>query len=71
MIRNFALFILLCLGAPSIAQPPAPAPSTVRVLLHTSEGDIIVALETQRAPITVFGATFKYWGCANICARLA
>ena len=34
------------------AADAAAAPATVRVLLHTSAGDIIVALETQRAPIT-------------------
>ena len=52
MFRQIALFVLLCLAAPALAQPPAPVPTTVRVLLHTSEGDIMVALETQRAPIT-------------------
>jgi len=56
MFRRLVLFALLCLLAPAAAQPPAPAstptPATVRVLLHTSAGDIIVALETQRAPIT-------------------
>jgi peptidyl-prolyl cis-trans isomerase A (cyclophilin A) len=48
MIRRLLLTILLCLGAPATAQPAAP----VRVLLHTSAGDILVALETQKAPIT-------------------
>jgi peptidyl-prolyl cis-trans isomerase A (cyclophilin A) len=56
MFRRIILFALLCLAAPAAAQPPAPAappaPATVRVLLHTSAGDILVALETQRAPIT-------------------
>jgi peptidyl-prolyl cis-trans isomerase A (cyclophilin A) len=58
MVGRIVLFALLCLGAPALAQPPAsgaaPAPpsATVRVLLHTSAGDIMVALETQRAPIT-------------------
>jgi peptidyl-prolyl cis-trans isomerase A (cyclophilin A) len=50
------LAILLCLAAPASAQipapAPAPAPATARVLLHTSAGDILVAVETQRAPIT-------------------
>ena len=49
MLRRLALLILLCLGAPALAQT---APATVRVLLHTSEGDITLALETQRAPVT-------------------
>lgn len=52
MVGRIVLFALLCLGAPALAQAPAPAPTTVRVLLHTSAGDIMVALETQRAPIT-------------------
>jgi peptidyl-prolyl cis-trans isomerase A (cyclophilin A) len=58
MLRNFILSLLLCLGAAAAAQPPAAAPApahapaTVRVLLHTSAGDILVALETERAPIT-------------------
>ena len=56
MLRSIVLLALFCLGAPALAQAPvanpAPAPTTVRVLLHTSAGDIVVALETQRAPIT-------------------
>src|SRR3954462_16041795 len=56
MFRKIALLALLWLGAPALARSPAPAPTaapaTVRVLLHTSAGDIVVALETQRAPIT-------------------
>ena len=54
MFRRITLFALLCLAAPAAAQAPAsaPAPATVRVLLHTSAGDIVVALETGRAPIT-------------------
>jgi peptidyl-prolyl cis-trans isomerase A (cyclophilin A) len=36
------------------AYPPAaaPAPATVKVVLKTSQGDIVLAVETQRAPIT-------------------
>jgi peptidyl-prolyl cis-trans isomerase A (cyclophilin A) len=36
------------------AYPPAagPAPATVKVILKTSLGDIVLAVETQRAPIT-------------------
>lgn len=58
MLRRIVLLVLLCLAAPALAQPPAsaqppaPAPATVRVLLHTSAGDILVAVETQRAPVT-------------------
>ena len=54
MIRRLFLALLMCLAGPVAAQapPPAPAPATVHVKLHTSAGDIVVALETQRAPIT-------------------
>jgi peptidyl-prolyl cis-trans isomerase A (cyclophilin A) len=50
MIRRILFAILVCLAAPAAAQTPAPAP--VRVLLQTSAGDIVVALETGKAPIT-------------------
>src|ERR1700683_3329599 len=44
----------------AVAQDPAsqpdagsaPAPATVKVILKTSLGDIVIAVETQRAPIT-------------------
>ena len=58
MLRRIFLLALLCLAAPALAQPPVadqariPAPGLVRVLLHTSAGDILVAVETVRAPIT-------------------
>jgi len=66
MLRRAFLPVLLCLAAPASAQPdsatappaapapapPAPAPATVRVVLQTGEGAIIVALETERAPVT-------------------
>jgi peptidyl-prolyl cis-trans isomerase A (cyclophilin A) len=53
MIRRLLAALLLLLAAPAPAQPPAmPAAATVRVLLHTSAGDIVVALETAKAPIT-------------------
>jgi peptidyl-prolyl cis-trans isomerase A (cyclophilin A) len=41
--------------AQDAAQPPAvvtPAPATVKVILKTSLGDIVLAVETERAPIT-------------------
>ena len=50
--RLFALLALALVGAPLAAQPPGSAPATVHVLLHTSAGDILAAIETQRAPIT-------------------
>ncbi|MBV9932076.1 MAG: peptidylprolyl isomerase [Alphaproteobacteria bacterium] len=53
MIRRLVAALLLLLAAPAPAQPSAvPAPAPVRVLLHTSAGDIVVALETAKAPIT-------------------
>lgn len=54
MIPRLLLTLLVCLAvpaaAPASAQAPAPAP--VRVRLHTGAGDIVVVMETQRAPIT-------------------
>ena len=45
--------LLLWLSAPAFAQTgPAPAPATVRVVLHTGAGDIVVAVETERAPVS-------------------
>ena len=41
---------------PAEAQPtppPPPAPALVNVVIHTSMGDIAVALEKDRAPLTV------------------
>jgi peptidyl-prolyl cis-trans isomerase A (cyclophilin A) len=55
MIVRLALALLLGLAAPAAAQPappPPPAPATVGVRLHTSAGDIVIAVETRRAPIT-------------------
>lgn len=56
MLRSLQLFVAWCFGSVAAAQtPPAawtPSPDAVRVLLRTSAGDITVALETRRAPIT-------------------
>jgi peptidyl-prolyl cis-trans isomerase A (cyclophilin A) len=58
-VRALALLALL-LAAPAVAQtapalpPPAATPAaTVDVALDTSAGRIVVALEKERAPITV------------------
>jgi peptidyl-prolyl cis-trans isomerase A (cyclophilin A) len=48
MTARWLLALLLCVAAPAWAQ----APATQKVRLHTSAGDIVVALETQRAPVT-------------------
>jgi peptidyl-prolyl cis-trans isomerase A (cyclophilin A) len=39
-------------AAAAPAEVPKPAPATVAVLLHTELGDIQVAVEVERAPIT-------------------
>ena len=46
MLRHLLWAALLGLGTPAAAQP------TVRVVLHTGAGDIVVAVETGRAPVT-------------------
>jgi peptidyl-prolyl cis-trans isomerase A (cyclophilin A) len=46
MIARLALGMLLCLAAPAWGQ------ATQKVRLHTKAGDIVVAVETERAPIT-------------------
>jgi peptidyl-prolyl cis-trans isomerase A (cyclophilin A) len=46
MIGRWLFALLLCLAAPAWAQ------ATQKVRLHTSAGDIIVAVEIERAPIT-------------------
>jgi peptidyl-prolyl cis-trans isomerase A (cyclophilin A) len=42
------LAFLFCLAAPAFAQ----APPEVRVQLHTGEGDIVIALDMARAPVS-------------------
>jgi len=49
MLRSLLFAMLLGLGIPAAAQAP-PAP--VRVLLHTSAGDILVEIDRARAPIS-------------------
>src|SRR3569623_3331407 len=55
MIRRLVLALLMLFAAPAVGQvamPVAPAKPPVRVLLHTSAGDIVVALETEKAPLS-------------------
>ena len=47
MLRNFILLALLILSAPAVAQP-----ASVRVMLQTSEGNIVIELDAARAPVT-------------------
>jgi peptidyl-prolyl cis-trans isomerase A (cyclophilin A) len=50
MIKRFALLALLLAASPGLAQEQAP--QTTEVIIATDQGDITVALETARAPIT-------------------
>jgi peptidyl-prolyl cis-trans isomerase A (cyclophilin A) len=53
MIRHLLLALAAILAFPAAAQSPAPAPKPpVRVLLHTSAGDIVIALDLEHAPIS-------------------
>jgi peptidyl-prolyl cis-trans isomerase A (cyclophilin A) len=57
MKRVLAVLAAMALLAPPLsaqvgpASPP-PAPKTVEVVLQTSMGDIVLAIETERAPVT-------------------
>lgn len=48
MQRRFAFLLIALFLAPAAAQ----AQALTNVVLHTEAGDIVVALETERAPIT-------------------
>jgi peptidyl-prolyl cis-trans isomerase A (cyclophilin A) len=53
MFKRFAAALSLTLAAPAVAQDaPLPAPQTQLVVLETALGDITLAIETQRAPVT-------------------
>jgi len=55
MVRSLLTLLALLIAGPAVAQeaaPAAPPPRTQNVLLHTSAGDITIALEVERAPIT-------------------
>ena len=49
MLHRFALFLAALLLTPAAAS----AQATTKVVLATELGDIVIALETERAPITV------------------
>ena len=51
MWARFTLAAALVSAAPAFAEPAA-APETTQVVIETTMGDITVALETERAPIT-------------------
>ncbi|MFV0624584.1 peptidylprolyl isomerase [Sphingomonas sp. ac-8] len=55
MLNRLFLFVAALIAVPALAQTPAsppPAPGTARVALNTSEGRVVIELETTRAPIT-------------------
>ena len=53
MLRRFALALALLLTTPALAQDAQVSdPATTNVVIETSLGRIVVALETERAPIT-------------------
>jgi peptidyl-prolyl cis-trans isomerase A (cyclophilin A) len=55
----FALILPFAAAAQTPAPPAAPAPATVKVTLTTSQGPIVLELETEKAPITA-GNFLKY-----------
>ncbi|WP_022684393.1 peptidylprolyl isomerase [Sphingobium bisphenolivorans] len=53
MIRSILLLFAALFAFPVLAQPPAaPSASDVQVALDTSAGRIVIAVHTDRAPIT-------------------
>ena len=53
MFKRFAAALSLALAVPAVAQDaPPPAQQTQLVVLETALGDITLAIETERAPIT-------------------
>lgn len=53
VVLSFAALIAAPLLAQTASPPPVPAPKPLpRVLIHTSVGDMVVEVETVKAPIT-------------------
>ncbi|MES2444496.1 MAG: peptidylprolyl isomerase [Pseudomonadota bacterium] len=53
MIRTMMALLLSLLALPAFAQTvPAPGPALPRVVLETSQGRIVIELETGKAPVT-------------------
>src|SRR3984957_19146946 len=54
LLASASLWFGVALAQDAVAPPVAatPAPATVKVILKTALGDILLAVETQRAPIT-------------------
>jgi peptidyl-prolyl cis-trans isomerase A (cyclophilin A) len=52
MLKRFAAVMALSLASPAVAQEAPNAPRTDLVVLETALGDITLAIETERAPVT-------------------
>lgn len=54
MMRRLFVLLLIAFGWPVLAQPPArpPVSATTRVILQTAQGNIVLEIEMQRAPVT-------------------
>ena len=52
MLKRFVAALSLALAAPAAAQDAPAPPRTDLVVLQTSLGDITLAIETERAPVT-------------------
>jgi peptidyl-prolyl cis-trans isomerase A (cyclophilin A) len=56
--RSLLVGLLACVGSMAgaqdepLADSPASTPALVNVVMHTTLGDIVLAIETERAPIT-------------------
>lgn len=51
-LSALALFVAAPISAEDIVPPPVATPATQQVVLETSLGEIVLAIETERAPIT-------------------
>jgi len=53
MRKRFAIVAaFLPIGLPAAAQEAAPLPPTTQMVIETTLGDIVLALESERAPVT-------------------
>jgi peptidyl-prolyl cis-trans isomerase A (cyclophilin A) len=52
MLKRFAAALSLALAAPAAGQVPPGQPRTDLVVLETALGDITLAIESERAPVT-------------------
>ena len=53
MLKRFAIFAaLLAFAPPAFAQEAASSPAITQVVIQTTLGDITLALESERAPVT-------------------